>query len=423
MRVEFVYGRGRLEVTLPEEWVGEVVHPRPVEPTADTPALIAAALADPIGVPPLPLQVRPGQSVAIVIDDYTRKTPVHGMLVPVLAQLEMAGIARRQIRLVVALGTHRPMSQDEIVAKAGGRVAAEYEIVNVPSTAEEQMTYLGTSSAGIPAWVNRAVAEAEVRIGLGMITPHMDAGFSGGAKIILPGVCSERTVDAFHAASAFLPLNHLGNVLAPLRLSLEQFVAERVPLDMVVNVVTTLDGRVTQCVAGHPVQAHRRGVEHARAAYGAPVRRRYPVVVANCHPYDVDLWQSMKGAFCGDLVTADGGTLVLVTAAPEGNSTYPLVPQYAGRGPDEIRGEIQSGQAQDAKQAVGGIQFGALKQRMRLALVSEGLEQQDADAMGIAYYRSVEEAVADAVAALEPAERRGSVAVIPQAGLVLPLVA
>jgi len=421
MQNEFIYGRSRLQVTLPDEWLGEVVHPRPVVPVADATVLIAAALADPTGAPPLAHLVRPGQSVAIIVDDHTRRTPIQRILPPVLAQLELAGVAREQICLVVALGTHRPMTRAEIVAKVGPQVAARYEIVNVPCTAHDQMVYMGTSANGIPAWVNRAVAEADVRVGLGMITPHMDAGYSGGAKIVLPGVCSEQTVNAFHTASAYLPLNQLGRVESPIRESLEQFVAERVPLDFVVNVVITLDGQVAHCVAGHPVQAHRLGVEHARATFGAPVQRRYPIVVANCAPYDVDLWQSMKGAFCGDLVAADGGTLVLVTAAPEGNSTYPLLPTYAGRTPSELKQEIEAGQAQDPKQAVGGIQFGMLKQRLHLVLVSEGLKQQDADAMGIAYCDSVEGAVVGAVEQLSPAERMGSVAIILQAGIVLPL--
>jgi nickel-dependent lactate racemase len=285
------------------------------------------------------------------------------------------------------------------------------------------MVYLGSAAHGIPAWVNRAAAEADVRIALGMITPHMDAGFSGGAKMILPGVCGSATVDAFHAASAFIAPNQLGNVASPLRQSLEQFVADRVPLNFMVNVVVTLGGEIYRCVAGHPVRAHRVGVEYARAAFGVHVSGRYPVVVANCSPYDVDLWQSVKGAFCGDLLTADGGTLVLVTAAPEGNSTYPLLPRYAGCEAGVLRQQILSGQVEDAKQAVGGIQFGALKSRLRLALVSSGLTHEDAAAIGIARFDSVEDAVSDAVRRLPPAERENSVAVIPQAGIVLPLLA
>ncbi len=421
-QIELAYGKTPLTVELPDEWLAEVAEPPPVAPVADAAGRVAAALAQPIDALPLTSLARPDQRVAVIFDDYTRKTPVHIMLQPVLEQLLAAGIRQEEICLVVALGTHRPMTGEELAAKLGAEVPANYRVVNVPSTAEAEMVYLGTASNGIPAWVNRAVAEADLRIGLGMITPHMDAGFSGGAKIILPGVCSSRTVDAFHTTAAFIRGNQLGKVDAPLRRNLEQFVMERVPLDLILNAIITLDGQIYQCVAGHAIQAHRAGVEHAKTVFGTPLRRRYPVVVANCAPYDVDWWQSSKGAWAGDLVTVDGGTLILVTAAPEGNSTYPLVPIYAGRDPEEVRREIRDGTAVDANQAAAGVLIGNLKHRVRLALVSAGLTPADAATMRIPYYPSVEAAVAEAVTRLPGAERTRSVAVLPQGGIILPVV-
>lgn len=421
-QIQLPYGGQVRTVTVPEEWLGVVVHPEPVPPAGEAATLVANALSRPIGVPPLREWVQPGRTVAIIVDDYTRKTPVSQILPPVLDELDRGGVDRERIRVVVALGTHRPMTHDELVTKLGAEVVERYGVINGLGEGGAEAVYVGTSSRGIPAWVHRTVVEADLRIGLGMITPHMDAGFSGGAKIILPGVCGEETVNAFHAASAFLPVNQLGNVDSPLRQNLEEFVAERVPLHFIVNVVITLEGQVFQCVAGDPVQAHRVGVRYAKAVFGVPIDRRYPVVIANSYPYDIDLWQSFKGAFCGDLMVADGGTLIWVTAAPEGNSTYPLVPTYAGRDGQELIREIQEGRAGDPKQAVAGVQFAMLKGRFELALVSTGLTGADARAMGIAYYPSVEEALTMAVERLPVSERKRSVAVIPQAGIVLPVL-
>ncbi len=420
--VELPQGRSRVAVPIPDDWLGELVHPLPVSPAADVTTQVTMALDHPVGAPQLTRLARKGQQVVIIVDDYTRKTPVATMLPPILERLLGAGVEQDDIRIVVALGTHRPMTQDELDTKLGAEVAAQYQTVNLPSTSEGVMVLLGMSSSGIPAWVNRTVAEADLRIGLGMITPHMDAGFSGGAKIILPGVCGSVTVDAFHATSAFLPGNSLGNIDSPLRRSLEQFVSERVPLDAIVNAVITLEGTISECVSGDPIQAHRVGVEHAKSVFGAPVRRRYPVVVANCYPYDVDWWQSIKGAMCGDLVTQPGGTLLLVTAASEGHSTYPLVPQYAGRRPSELAGEIQSRRVADLCQATAGVIVGRLRERAKLVLISRGLSDSDAQTMGMDYCDSVEEAVSRAVGRLPPEERTGSVAVIPQAGIILPLL-
>jgi nickel-dependent lactate racemase len=365
---------------------------------------------------------RPGLKVAVIVDDHTRRTPLRHMLPPVLTALRAGGVAREDTRIVIALGTHRPMTGREINERLGPEVAALYTVVNVAASRSEEMVYLGTSDDGIPAWVNRAVAEADLRVGLGMITPHLDAGWSGGAKMSLPGVCGVATVDAFHAASAFVSGNRLGDVAAPLRQSLERFVAEHVPLGFIVDAVPTLDGHLHQCVAGDPVQAHRAGVAHARQVFGAAITRRFPVVVAGCSPYDIDLWQSIKGAWCGDLLVQPGGSLVLVTAAVEGNSNYPLVAAYAGQDPDALRCSIAGGQAQDAKQAATGAMWGDLRRRVRLALVSDGLKPADAAAMRIAFYSTVDSAVTAAVARLEGAARAGCVAFVPQAGVVLPMV-
>lgn len=415
--------RPPLAVDIPASWLGQVVSPLETPPAADVPALIEAALAHPIASPPLSRLARPGQTVAVIIDDFTRRTPAHLLLPPLLQQLLAAGIAPRDITLVTAPGTHRPMTTAEITAKTGANLAAQYRVVNQPGSNPEAMVYLGEAANGIPAWVNRAVTQADVRLGLGMITPHMEAGFTGGAKIILPGVCSSATVDAFHVASAYIPQNQLGRLDAPLRRAMEQFVAERVPLDFIVNVILTLTGEVFQCVAGHFINAHRAGVHYARQVYGAPARRRYPVVIANCYPYDLDLWQSIKGIWAGDLLTANGGTLILAAAAPEGNSTYPLVPGYSGRPPADVLAEIESGSAADAVQAATGVMLRRLLQRINLALVSPGLTPADAQAMGVPYFDTVEAALNEAVNRLLPADRAGAVAVLPHGGVTLPLVA
>ncbi len=393
------------------------------------------ALRNPIGTPTLRELARPGQRAAILIDDCTRKTPTTQILPLVLAELSAGGIRPHDITIVVALGTHRPLSQEELASKLGAAAQAGYRIVNQSCTDATAFVEVGHMHAlqlgfdlpSIPAQINRWVLDAELRISIGMITPHLDAGFSGGAKMVLPGVCSLATVEVFHLAAAFVPMNQLGDPDAPLRRLLEAFVARHAPLHFIVNVVLGLDGSLYACVAGDPIAAHRRGVEHARRVYGVPVERRYPIVIANCAPYDQDLWQSIKGAWAGDLVTADGGTLILVTAAPEGNSTYPLVPYYAGIDPDLLRADILSAKVEaarqmaDAMQAATGVMWGSLRRRMRIALVSAGLTVEDAAAMRAEYFADVEAAMVAALSRLPVPERTRAVAVIPQAGVVLPM--
>ena len=409
-------------LSLPDEWIGAVIEPQTVVISDTAATIIAAALAHPIESAPLNELVRAAQRVAIIVDDYTRKTPIEVMLPQVLRALHGAGVPDQNISIVIALGTHRPLTTEELTHKLGADMVDRYTVINVPSTRDDEFVYLCTASNGLPAYIQRVVAQAEVRIGLGMITPHLDAGFSGGMKIVLPGVCGTRTVDAFHRQSAFIEQNQLGQIDAPLRRTLEQFVSERMPLTFIVNAVITTEGTLYACVAGHPLHAHRAGVKHALTVFSAPVSRRYPIVVTNCAPYDIDLWQSIKGIWAGDLITEDGGTLIAVTAAPEGNSQYPLVPSYAGRDAAEVKREIEAGTALDDKQAATGVMFRTLMKRIKLVLVSLGLTADDAQAMGVDYHQSVSAAVAAEIDRLPIGARTGSIGVVPQAGIVLPVI-
>ena len=214
----------------------------------------------------------------------------------------------------------------------------------------------------------------------------------------------------------------MGNPDATLRLLLERFVAEHAPLHWIVNAVLGADGSLAGCVAGDALLAHRAGAEIARAVYGLCAPQRFPVVVAVCAPYDQDLWQSIKGAWAGDLLAEEGGDLIVVTRAPEGNSLYQHVPRYAGMDPDALRAAILQGTVEDAMQAATGVMWGTLRRRLRLSLVSNGLGADTARLMGADPYPSVGAAVAAAVQRLPAARRQGAVAVIPQAGVALPLL-
>lgn len=418
----FNYGSRSLPVSISDGDLGCVIQPDPVQPAGDLEELIRGAIEHPIGTPPLEELVEPGQRVAIIVDDFTRKTPVAQILPLVLGLLEKKGVDEDQVRIIIASGTHRPMTEAELLDKIGAEILSRYVVIKNLGQGHEDMLFLGTASNGIPAWVHRAVAEADLRIGIGMVTPHDDAGFSGGSKIILPGVCSSETVTAFHSATAFLGETQLGDVNSPIRLSLETFVAERVPLGFMVNVVLNIEGQVVRCVAGHPVEAHRQGVAYARQVFGVPVERRYEIVLANSYPYDIDFWQGTKALFCGSLVAADGGCLILLSATLEGNSNYPRFPEYIGRPPADLQDEIRAGQAQDAMVKAVAAKIGMVMKRVKLMLVSAGLHESDGEAMGVPMFPTVEAALDEALQGIPEASRPGAVCVIPQAGVTLPLL-
>jgi lactate racemase len=399
--------------SLPPGLRADIISPRSVQPAADPAAQVRTALAAPIGTPPLSQLLRPGLSVAVLVDDITRQTPTALMLPPVLECLAQAGIARGQVCIVFALGTHRPMAPAEMVHKVGADVARDYALVNDSCWDDDRFVYAGAATNGIPAWVNRAVAQSDFRIGLGEIIPHMDAGFSGGAKIVLPGVCSGRTVEAFHERCADVVGNMLGNAASPIRRDLETFVAERVPLDFILNAIPNADGALVRCVAGHFRQAHRAGVAFSRQVYGVPVARRYPLVIANAYPADLDWWQSTKAIWAAELITAAGGLAVVVTACPEAARLHPRFVDYIGRPPAALQAGLAAGTLEDRNAAAAALHVARMKHRIRLGLVSPGLDRAAADVMGFEYFDSLNAALAAAP---------GPVAVLTHAGNTLPLL-
>ena len=142
------------------------------------------------------------KKVLIVVDDYTRTTPVQKILPRLISELEEAGIKPSGIKILVALGTHRPMTEEEIVKKFGKDIPKRYPILNHPWWDSSQLTYCGETEKGTPIFVNRMVKEVDFILGIGQIVPHRVSGFSGGGNIIQPGICGEETTGKTHWLSA-----------------------------------------------------------------------------------------------------------------------------------------------------------------------------------------------------------------------------
>jgi len=416
--LQFPYDNISQSVNISDRLLGETVVPNPLPEHKDLSQLIETQLSWPVDSLPLEEIAFPDQTVSIIIDDISRPTPTADILPQVLNRLTQASITRKNISIVIALGSHRPLSHDEIISKVGSDIADDYHIVNVSCDSEENMRFIGNTPDGIPAEVNKWVLEADLRIGIGAINPHMDAGFSGGGKIIMPGVCSSRTVSAFHAASATIPGNQLGNPEAPTRLRLENFVAQKVPLYFIVNVILDPSGKVYQCVAGHFVTAQRRGVQYAQKLYGVKVKKRYPLVIVNSYPFEMDFWQCTKAFWSGELMASDGGMVVMVSPCPEGTATHPLWEEYLGWKTDDLKRILKSGQSEDPNACAFAIMFNRLRQRVRFGVISPTISKSQAERMKLTHFDSIEHAVKVSVAK----GTKDAVSIITHGGTTVPIL-
>ena len=323
----------------------------------DSPALnsseIAAAFDSPIGTPRIRDAAKGKASAAIVVDDLSRPTPAAEMLPYVLEELAAAGVPKAETVIVVGGGTHRPLTEEEMVKKVGAEVAATYATTSHDFMAGDLVAY-GSLEDGVPVYINRIVAEAEFKICVGGIFPHPSVGFGGGAKLIVPGVAGFATIFHFHSFSA---RRGQGN-LERQKPSAEQAgevtlidggvrdhrdVAEEVSsligLDMIVNCVLTSRRQIAGVFVGDFVEAHRAGARFARRTYGTEIphrlRQETDVVVCNAYPLDSDPVQGSKAVWPREYFEREPYTVVL-NAACDGISYHGLHqqlpwPQYLKR--------------------------------------------------------------------------------------------
>ncbi len=292
------------------------VHQLPVE-LPDQNTVVDVALDNPIGTGRLEELLGPDDRVVIIVDDITRPTPTAKILPVILARLEQIGIAAESIVIFVALGTHRPMTYEELSVKLGDEVLARYRVINRDYRVGDYVA-LGTTVSGIPIEVSREILAADFRIAIGNIVPHITSGWGGGSKIILPGVCSRRTVEQMHyQACVSQPLLEiLGTRDTPARREMDD-IAGKIGLDFIVN--TVLDGhqRMVGVFAGHYIAAHRAAVALAEQVMVVPIPQPADIVIASAYPSHFDYWQGIKPYVFAHLAVREGGILIFLLDGEE----------------------------------------------------------------------------------------------------------
>ncbi len=393
MHVKLPYGASELEFDLNPDRVLGVIRPAETSPAAAPTAVVERALATPVGSPTIDQLASKGKTVAIAVDDVTRTTPTHLLLTPLLRALRAAGVQKDGITIVVALGTHRPMTAAEMKAKYGAPVVDEYTFVNHAFDDPSQLTSMGEVTGDVPVWINETFMTADLRIVTGNIIPHFNAGWAAGAKILLPGLAGEETVGRMHVHSALTTPNGLGNEENPTRQLIDAF-GEQVQIHLLLNSVITRHKEIVQVYAGHFRTAHRRGVAHAKQVYSVPSPGLADITVSSSYPCDLDYWQGLKGLFSADLATKVGGAIVAVTPCPEGVSAmHPLWLEYLQYGTAELQERYQSGTIEDYVALGLALNVAHIREKHPVYLVSHGIADPAAEKMGFHKYDTVDDAL------------------------------
>jgi nickel-dependent lactate racemase len=325
MKIHLAYGKNGLDVHLPDAWDVQVVEPHYLPGLSDPRQALRAALQKPTGALPLAELARPAGQVGIIVNDITRATPTPLMLEVLLDELRH--VPDDHITLFVALGTHRPVSTEELARLVGAEMTRRLRIVQNDCFDPSTQVNLGLTRQGHPAWINRQLAECDLKILTGFIEPHFFAGFSGGGKAVMPGMAGLETIMANHCAANIAHPQATWGITRgnPIWDEVTE-VAHKVDPTFLLNVTLNRDKQVTAVFAGDLETAHAAGVEFARQTAMAPVERPFDIVVTSNsgYPLDLNLYQSVKGMSAAAQIVRPGGAIVIAAECWDGIPSHGL---------------------------------------------------------------------------------------------------
>ena len=310
------YGKTLVRFKLLEKNVMGTLLPKKVSPSKNEHTLIINALNSPIESPLLSDMVFPKSKVALITSDITRVVPSHKLIPPIIQQLRLAGVKRENISIIFALGVHRKHTPDEQKRLLSKNIYSQYRVIDHNI---EDCLDMGKTKNGIPVQIFRPVAEADIRVCIGNIEPHYFAGYTGGAKSIMPGVSSRESVSFTHKLM-LLPGSIAGKLEGnPTREAIEE-VGEAVGINFILNVILNSKKQIVGVVAGDRIAAHRKGCSYADECFKVPIKQQADVVIVSPggYPKDISVYQAQKALENAKYAVKKGGTIILVAECIEG---------------------------------------------------------------------------------------------------------
>ena len=390
--LEIYYQGKREKIDLPSSWkllgIGE---PRQVPPIENVVAELRKTLASPLEMPGLAEVCSKAKSAAVIVDDQTRPTPAYLILPELLAQIEKAGVPKDRISVIIGRGTHRIPNEDEVKAKVGAEVVANYCVSIHDPDDKSCLVSRGTTRRGTPVWINTLVANADFSVGVGNVVAHYLTGYSGGPKIILPGVSGRETIVPNHTM-AKLPDVRQGRTTGNSLHEDQMEVAKLAKLTMKIDMVLNMSNQIVKVVAGEVSAAHKAAIQGYNEVYGFNVPSLADVTIASGYPLEVELLQSCKALLSADIATKPGGTILLASMCKDGTGPgfYEALREKVE--PSQIYQWIFEGKATPT----GGPIAARVKQLLKdkkVVVVTDRIPPEKLDEMGMMYSPSLDQAI------------------------------
>ena len=418
-----LFGKGRLPITLPEQARATVIGKKALTKLGDPRGAVRQSLDQPIGAADFQTLARGRKSACILVCDITRPVPNHLFLRPMIEDLLAAGVAKERISVLVATGLHRPNEGAELAEVIGDPwVLANVRVANHFARNDEDHIDLGvTRTRGTPVKIDRLFMKADLKIATGLVEPHFMAGYSGGRKVVAPGVAHADTIRTFHSARFMedpfaRACNLASNPLHEEQLEIVRMIGEIYGL----NTVIDEDRDLVHVTFGEIIESHLAAVEFIRTVTEVKIGRRFKTIVTSSagYPLDQTYYQTVKGMVTPLDILEPGGTLIMASECSEGLGSAEFKAAQ-GRlvrlGPDEFLKAILKKNLADVDEWQTEMQLKPMR-RGRIELYTTGLSAEERGLTGVGMTDSVGEAIAASV------ERAGDgdVAVIPEGPYVVP---
>jgi nickel-dependent lactate racemase len=421
VKVKLAYGKEGLDLCLPDGRNVDIVQRQHVDALADQAGAVRDALRNPTDAKPLRELVKPSDRVAIVCNDITRPTPYRTIL-PVLLD-ELSHINDSAIILLIATGTHRPCTPEELETMLGEQVVKRFRIVQNDARDRNAHALVGTTAGGNEVWIHKEYLRCDVRILTGFIEPHFFAGFSGGGKACMPGLARLETIMRNHNADniddpkAAWGVTHGNPVWEEIREA-----ARMVPSTFLLNVALNREKQITAVFAGDLDRAHEQGCAFVKRHAMAGVDKRYDIVIASNsgYPLDLNLYQSVKGMSAAAQIIQEGGTIIVAADCEDGIPDHGWYKRllFEADGPASLLAMIRAGDrcCQDAWQAQI---HAAICQRNDVYLFSHNLAD---DEIERAMLKPCRDIAATVNRLLQSYGRDASICVLPDGTQTIPYV-
>jgi nickel-dependent lactate racemase len=413
MNTRFAFGNRGIDVSVPDVFEYQVLQSRSAPAVQDVTAALDAALDHPIAGKTLSVIAAGKKSAAISVCDITRPAPNRLTLPPLLRRLHEAGIPVERVTILIATGLHRQPTPQEIEVILGPQIAATYRVVGHDARAIAQHRWLGATGRGTPVYIDERFMAADLHITLGFVEQHLMLGFSGGRKLIAPGLAAQETIKVIHSPRFMRePLAKEGSIAGnPLHNELLE-IARMARHDFILDVTLTREREISGVFAGDPVRAHAAAVEflEATSLETLPEPADSVIISSAGYPLDLTFYQTVKGISAAQHIVKPGGRILLIGECSEGIGSPEFARRLQGLASledflDGLRSSpVEVDQWQLEKLAICALKY-------ELFFYSPGISKRQLGSLGSRAFDNLDEAIEATLAGLPHGAR---VALVPE---------